>query len=140
RQLTAGVRQPRTERDTPLPWVLGALVLSPGPLCWVFFRATERIWVSALLALVLLVSGFLSCAVRPCLAGLVGPYHKPASGVTIAAMLLTSLLLLGVLGPESAVGPAAAILVGSGAGCAAALRGNNKQDLKAGHSLGATPF
>lgn len=140
RQLTAGVRLPRTERDTPLPWVLGALVLSLGPLCWVFFRVTERIWVSALLAVVLLVSGFLFCAVAAYMAGLVGSSHNPVSGVTIATILLTSLLLLGVLGPESAVGPAAAILVGSVVCCAAAIGGDNMQDLKAGHILGATPF
>lgn len=140
RELTAGAVVPRTERDAPLPWVLAALVLSLGPLGWVFFEVTGVLWVSALLAVVLLVSGFLFCAVAAYMAGLVGSSHNPVSGVTIATILLTSLLLLGVLGPESAVGPAAAILVGSVVCCAAAIGGDNMQDLKAGHLLGATPI
>src|SRR5690606_35913393 len=43
-------------------------------------------------------------------------------------------------GPGAAVGPAAAILVGSVVCCAAAIGGDNVQDLKAGHLLGATPY
>lgn len=140
RELTAGAVVPRTERDAPLPWVLAALVFSLVPLAWVFFQVTGTLWVSALLAVVLLVSGFLFCAVAAYMAGLVGSSHNPVSGVTIATILLTSLLLLGVLGPDAAVGPAAAILVGSVVCCAAAIGGDNMQDLKAGHLLGATPI
>lgn len=140
RALTGGLAVPRTERDAPMPWVFGALLASLVPLGWVFFHVTGVVWVSALLAVVMLVSGFLFCAVAAYMAGLVGSSHNPVSGVTIATILMTSLLLLGVLGPEAAVGPAAAILVGSVVCCAAAIGGDNMQDLKAGHLLGATPY
>lgn len=140
RAVTGGAVLRRTERDMPMPWIFGALVASLLPLGWVFYHVTGALWVSALLAVVMLVSGFLFCAVAAYMAGLVGSSHNPVSGVTIATILLTSLLLLGVLGPGEAVGPAAAILVGSVVCCAAAIGGDNMQDLKAGHLLGATPY
>lgn len=140
REVAGGGLLPRTERDTPFSWVLVALALSLFPLSWVFFRVTGTFWVSALLAAVLLMAGFLFCGVAAYMAGLVGSSHNPVSGVTIATILLTSLLLLWVLGPGAAVGPAAAILVGSVVCCAAAIGGDNMQDLKTGHLLGATPY
>lgn len=140
RQVAGGALLPRTEQDTPFSWVLVALVLSLFPLGWVFFRVTGAAWVSLLLAVVLLVAGFLFCGVAAYMAGLVGSSHNPVSGVTIATILLTSLLLLSVLGPEASVGPAAAILVGSVVCCAAAIGGDNMQDLKTGYLLGATPY
>ncbi len=140
RAVTGGAVLKRTERDMPMPWILGALVFSLLPLGWIFYHVTRDPWVSALLAVVMLISGFLFCAVAAYMAGLVGSSHNPVSGVTIATILLTSLLLLGVWGPEEAVGPAAAILVGSVVCCAAAIGGDNMQDLKAGHLLGSTPY
>ncbi|HIL72308.1 MAG TPA: oligopeptide transporter, OPT family, partial [Verrucomicrobia bacterium] len=43
-------------------------------------------------------------------------------------------------GSDAASGPAAAILIGAVVCCAAAIAGDNMQDLKAGHILGATPW
>jgi putative OPT family oligopeptide transporter len=60
--------------------------------------------------------------------------------VTIATILFASLLLLALLGTGSGVGAASAIMVGAVVCCAAAIGGDNLQDLKAGHILGATPW
>ncbi|MGD9257782.1 MAG: oligopeptide transporter, OPT family, partial [Gammaproteobacteria bacterium] len=52
-------------------------------------------------------------------------------------------LLLWLMGSgeeQSHVGPPAAILIGAVVCCAAAIAGDNMQDLKAGHLLGATPW
>jgi putative OPT family oligopeptide transporter len=49
-------------------------------------------------------------------------------------------LLLLMLGSDSTQGPAAAILIGAVVCCAAAIAGDNMQDLKSGHILGATPY
>jgi putative OPT family oligopeptide transporter len=140
RATAEGAVQPRTERDLPMQWVLGLALFSLVPLSLVFHHVTGVIWVSAVLAVVLLITGFLFCAVAAYMAGIVGSSNNPVSGVTIATILLTSLLLLGMLGPDAAVGPAAAILVGSVVACAAAMGGDNIQDLKAGHLVGATPI
>ncbi len=139
RAKTEGAVQPRTERDLPMQWVLGLALLSLVPLALVFHHVTGVIWVSAVLAVVMLIVGFLFCAVAAYMAGIVGSSNNPVSGVTIATILLTSLFLLGMLGPDTVVGPAAAILVGSVVACAAAMGGDNIQDLKAGHLVGATP-
>lgn len=130
---------PRTERDTPLPWVAIALVIAVVPLYFVFSSITDHAGVSILMAVVMIVAGFLFCAVASYMAGLVGSSNNPISGVTIATLLFSSLLLFFLMGQEWAIGPAAAILIGAVVACAAAIGGDNMQDLKAGHLLGATP-
>ena len=58
----------------------------------------------------------------------------------IANTTVATALLLVALGTDSATGPAAAILVGAVVCCAAAIGGDNLQDLKTGHIVGATPW
>jgi putative OPT family oligopeptide transporter len=55
--------------------------------------------------------------------------------VTVSALLLVVLM-----GRDSVNGPAAAIIIGSVVCCAAAIAGDNMQDLKAGYIVGATPW
>jgi putative OPT family oligopeptide transporter len=74
------------------------------------------------------------------MAGLVGSSNNPISGVTIATILTTAIMLLLIMGnSDPGRGAAGAILVGAVVCCAAAIAGDNMQDLKAGHILGATP-
>ena len=131
---------PRTERDTPMQWVAIALVASVIPLLVLFVTFTSNVGVSMLMAVVMLIAGFLFAAVAAYMAGLVGSSNNPISGVTIATILTSSLLLVALLGTESVVGPAAAILIGATVACGAAIAGDNMQDLKAGRLVGATPF
>lgn len=130
----------RTERDTPFQWVAAALVLSVVPLYLIFQQFIGSHVVSATMAVIMLIAGFLFSAVAGYMAGLVGSSNNPISGVTIATILTASLLLLLMLGSDDAKGPAAAILIGAVTCCAAAIAGDNMQDLKAGHILGATPY
>jgi putative OPT family oligopeptide transporter len=74
------------------------------------------------------------------MAGLVGSSNNPISGVTIATILMAALLLAALLGTDSIIGPAAAVLIGAVVACSAAIAGDNMQDLKAGRILGATPY
>jgi uncharacterized oligopeptide transporter (OPT) family protein len=129
----------RTERDTPMQWVSLALVLCVVPLFFVFNMATGNPGVSLFMALAMLVAGFLFSAVASYMAGLVGSSNNPISGVTIAT-ILTSALLLVALKTDPVIGPSAAILIGAVVCCAAAIGGDNMQDLKAGRLLGATPY
>ncbi len=130
----------RTEQDLPMQWVLAAIVASVVPLFGLFYYITDLLWISAVMAVIMLIAGFLFSAVAGYMAGLVGSSNNPISGVTIATILTSSLLLLALLGKDSAIGPAAAILIGSVVCCAAAIAGDNMQDLKAGRIVGATPF
>ncbi|MFP4057718.1 MAG: OPT family oligopeptide transporter [Candidatus Brocadiia bacterium] len=130
--------QERAERDAPMPWVGLAVGVSAVPLFFVFWHVAGRVGVAAVMAVVMLVAGFLFSAVASYMAGLVGSSNNPVSGVTIATILVSALLLL-ALG-TGAAGPAAAILIGGVVCCAAAIGGDSLQDLKTGHLVGATPW
>jgi putative OPT family oligopeptide transporter len=95
---------------------------------------------AALISIVMMIFGFLFSAVASYMAGVVGSSNNPISGVTIATILFSSLLLLALLGAGSVKGAAAAILIGAVVCCAASIGGDNLQDLKTGHILGATPW
>ena len=88
----------------------------------------------------MVIAGFLFSAVASYMAGLVGSSNNPVSGITISTILVAALLLLGD-GPASArAGPVAAILIGGVVCCAAAIGGDNLQDLKCGQLVGSTPW
>ncbi len=129
----------RTERDTPMGFVALALILAIGPLVVVFHMATSNWAISGVMAILMLVAGFLFSAVAAYMAGLVGSSNNPISGVTIATVLISSLLLVLMMGQGNADGAVAAIMIAAVVCCAAAIGGDNIQDLKAGHRLGATP-
>jgi len=130
----------RTETDLPMQWIAGAVVISVVPLYFIFEHLTGRPGVSAVMAVIMLVAGFLFSAVAGYMGGLVGSSNNPVSGVTIATILSSALLLLLLLGSGSPIGPASAILIGSVVCCAAAMAGDNMQDLKTGYLVGATPY
>lgn len=130
----------RTERDAPIPWVGGAIALSAIPLYLVFHFVTGSPAVALFMAIVMLIAGFLFSAVAGYMAGLVGSSNNPISGVTIATILTSALLLVALVGTDSMSGPGAAVLIGAVVACAAAIAGDNMQDLKAGRILGATPL
>ena len=129
----------RTEYDTPMSWVLigiGALIV---PIFIIYVREIHNVPISALMSILMIFAGFIFSAVAGYMAGLVGSSNNPISGVTIATILTTSLILAALLGTDSDIGAASAIMVGAVVCCAAAIAGDNMQDLKAGHVLGATP-
>ncbi|MEO0555268.1 MAG: oligopeptide transporter, OPT family [Bacteroidota bacterium] len=129
----------RTEQDTPMQWVIIGIGVMIVPIFIIYMREIENIPISGLMAIIMVIAGFLFASVAGYMAGLVGSSNNPISGVTIATILTSSLILLALLGTGSEKGPAAAILIGSVVACAAAIAGDNMQDLKAGHILGATP-
>ena len=130
----------RTAHDAPMNWVLILTGLSVIPIFGVYQIVVGNILVSALMAAIMLVAGFFFAAVAGYMAGIVGSSNNPISGVTIATLLFTSLLLLVLLGADDPVGPAAAVFVGAVVACAAAISGDTMQDLKAGYIVGATPW
>lgn len=129
----------RTERDIPMPYILLTIAVLLVPIFIIYYYEIEQFTVSAFMAVVMVLAGFLFSAVAGYMAGLVGSSNNPISGVTIATLLTAALLLLLLLGTGSAKGPAAAILIGAVVCCAAAIAGDNMQDLKSGYILGATP-
>ncbi len=128
------------EKDMPMKWVIILIVGSVVPLFLVYQVFVQQVHVSIVMAIIMLVTGFVFSAVAGYMAGLVGSSNNPISGVTISTVLVSALLLLLLMGTNSENGPAAAIIIGSVVCCAAAIAGDNMQDLKAGHIVGATPW
>lgn len=127
------------ERDAPMPWVLGGIVACVVPIFFLYGEIVASYGIAAAMAVMMLVAGFLFSSVAAYMAGLVGSSNNPISGVTMATMLLASLLLLGLIGSD-ARGPAAAIMIGAVVCCAASLGGDLLQDLKTGQLVAATPW
>lgn len=130
----------RTEKDTPMSWVIIAVGVMIVPIFIIYIREIENVAITALMAILMVIAGFLFSAVAGYMAGLVGSSNNPISGVTIATILTSALILLALMGSGAEKGPAAAILIGAVVCCAAAIAGDNMQDLKAGYILGATPY
>jgi len=129
----------RTEHDMPMNIILILIVASILPLFFIFWHFTGSAWISAVMAVVMVIAGFLFSAVASYMAGLVGSSNNPVSGITISTILVSALLLLG-LGLKSPAGPIAAVLIGGVVCCAAAIGGDNLQDLKCGQLVGSTPW
>ena len=150
---------PRTERDTPINVVLYGTLAMAVPIFVVFLFVVDQPALGitsglygatiAFGVLFALVAGFLFSSVAGYMAGLVGSSNNPISGVTIATILAVSLLLLWIFSfqvdveanaARAVAAAATAILVGAVVCCAAAIAGDNMQDLKAGALVGATPY
>lgn len=134
------VEPPRTERDAPLLWVLVPFVCSVVLMALLYRGVVEEGLIAAVMAVVMAVAAFLFSAVAAYMAGLVGSSSNPVSGVTIATIALSAFLLVLLMGRGHPAGPAAALLIGAVVCCAAAMGGDNLQDLKTGHLVGATPW
>lgn len=125
--------------DLPRSLTLGLTALLLVPM-YLFYRhvlggALAAVPLTAAMAL----AALLFSAVAAYMAGLVGSSNNPVSGVTLATILLTALGLYWCLG-ETRAGPVSAVLVGAVVCCAAAIGGDNMQDLKAGALVGASPW
>ena len=145
---SAGTTQlAETERDLPMKWMLVALVLFVLPLLALYQAIVGQWHVSVPMTIIMIVAGFLFVSVSGYLAGLVGSSNNPVSGITIATILFASVVLLLLLGEGGKVqvggaplGAVAAIMIGAVVCCAAAVGGDNLQDLKTGYLVGATPW
>jgi putative OPT family oligopeptide transporter len=127
------------ERDVPMPWVLAGTAACIVPIFFLYDQIVDSAGVAVAMAAIMLVAGFLFSSVAAYMAGLVGSSNNPISGVTMATMLVSSLLLLAMLGVDER-GPAAAIMIGAVVCCAASLGGDLMQDLKTGQIVRATPW
>jgi putative OPT family oligopeptide transporter len=149
RKSTGGEVVAETERDLPMKWMLVALVLCTLPLLGLYQAIVGQWHVSIPMTIIMIVAGFLFVSVSGYLAGLIGSSNNPVSGITISTILFASAVLVLLLGKSgllpvgaggAPLGAVAAIMIGAVVCCAAAVGGDNLQDLKAGYLVGATPW
>jgi putative OPT family oligopeptide transporter len=137
----------RTEFDTPMNYVLLVVLVSIVPIFMIFNFALaeypQRLMISGIMTVLMLVFGFVFSSVAGYMAGLVGSSNNPISGVTIATVIVSALILLQLMGNEgmaATLGPIAVMYLAGLICSAAAIAGDNMQDLKCGHLVGATPW
>ncbi len=124
----------RTERDMPLLFVLvGSVILI------LFMALIPNIPTNLLSAIMIVVFGFFFVTVSSRIVGLIGSSSNPISGMTIATLMATSLIFVG-LGWTGDFYQPIALVVGSIVCIASANAGATSQDLKTGYIVGATPI
>lgn len=151
-----GGQVPRTQRDMPAVWIgiVTLVLLAVLAVTFGYFLAPAPLDRAAMWKLVAcavlfaFVFGFLVAAACGYMAGLVGSSASPISGIGIIAVILVSLLILGLgtldglldtpEGGKFAI--ALAIFTTSAVVAVASISNDNLQDLKTGWLVGATPW
>lgn len=151
RARASGEALDRTEQDIPITLVgLISLVCLVGiaGLLWSFTQGTAledsaTLLVAGGLAYVILI-GFAVAAICGYMAGLIGSSNSPVSGVGILAIVIASLLMVGVMAaagvPADPSIIAFALIVTAVVFAVAVIANDNLQDLKTGQLVGATPW
>ena len=124
----------RTERDLPMPLLLGTIVVI-AILIWII----PTFPVSPIGALIVVIFGFFFASVSSRMVGLIGSSNNPVSGMAIATLIIATLVLkaTGTVGTTGMVG---AVAIGGIICIVAAIAGDTSQDLKSGFIVGATPI
>jgi len=128
----------RTERDISQQKAMTVALLFLIPIFFIYYHFSERIIVSGVSAVLMLVAAFLFAAIAGYIAGLVGSSSNPISGVTIATLLFVS-IFLSIMGMSGERGQTTAIGVAAVVCAAAAIAGDVMQSLKTGQMVGSTP-
>ncbi|AMA73870.1 MULTISPECIES: OPT family oligopeptide transporter [Aneurinibacillus] len=123
----------RTEQDMPMPYIIVLVLVLISVLA--FF---PKIHIGIPGALLVMLFGFLFVTVSSRIVGIVGSSSNPVSGMTIAALILITLVLK-MIGFGGETGMIAAITIGAVICIAAAMAGDTSQDLKTAFLVGATP-
>ncbi len=133
---TSGAGNRRTERDMPMMVVIvGSFLLA------VFLAVAPGLPTqgNVLAAVLVVLFGFFFATVSSRITGLIGSSSNPISGMTIATLIITSLLFVAIGWTGDAYGPIA-LSIGAIVCINAANAGNTSQDLKTGYIVGATPI
>jgi putative OPT family oligopeptide transporter len=136
-----GQEVPRTERDMPMTFVVGGIIiLAIAIFIWLNFAGSpgSGVAMNILSVLLVLLFGFFFATVSSRITGEIGSSSNPISGMTIATILLTSLIFL-ILGMGGADSRVLALSVGAVVCIAASNAGTTSQDLKTGYLVGGTP-
>ena len=89
-------------------------------------------------AILIAIFGFFFAAVSSRMVAIVGSSNNPVSGMAIATLLFSTIILK-VTGVIGATGMKSAIAIGTVICIIAAIAGDTSQDLKTGYLVGATP-
>jgi putative OPT family oligopeptide transporter len=152
RRRQGGEVMDRTEQDIPINIVAGlsvaCLIGIGGILAWFAQSNPTLAGSTALLVggglIYVIFIGFAVAAICGYMAGLIGSSNSPVSGVGILAIVIASVLMLGVLSlaglPADPSVIAFALIVTAIVFAVAVIANDNLQDLKTGQLVQATPW
>ncbi|HET8733809.1 MAG TPA: oligopeptide transporter, OPT family, partial [Anaeromyxobacteraceae bacterium] len=135
---TAAHEMKRTERDLSFVTVIVGSVGLVVVLVALPFIPGNTVVNKILVALLVIVFGFIFVTVSSRIVGLIGSSSNPISGMTIATLMATAMVFVGLGWTGTAYEPMA-LVVGGMVCIAAANAGATSQDLKTGFLIGATP-
>ncbi|MDO4594220.1 MAG: oligopeptide transporter, OPT family [Tissierellia bacterium] len=121
--------------DTDLPFI-ASLVLIVISVILIFLLPSVPVGILG--AILIVVFGFFFATVSSRMVGIIGSSNNPVSGMAIATLLISTLILKasGIVGHH---GMLAAISIGTIICIIAAIAGDASQDLKTGFIVGSTP-
>lgn len=134
-----GASVSRTEKDLNIKWVLYGSLALVAIVALLPMIPGEGILSKLLLGVLIVIFGAFFVTVSSRIVGLIGSSNNPISGMTIATIMATCLVFLGV-GWSGKVYEPMALVVGGMICVAAANAGATSQDLKTGYIVGATPM
>lgn len=123
----------RTERDLPMPVLIVTMIVIAVAI-WLL----PAFPVNLLGACIVVIFGFFFATVSSRMVGLIGSSNNPVSGMAIATIIITTILLKST-GTTGVAGMTGAIAIGGIICVIAAIAGDCSQDLKTGFIVGATP-
>ncbi|MGB8657840.1 MAG: oligopeptide transporter, OPT family [Candidatus Zixiibacteriota bacterium] len=127
------VKRIRTDEDMPMWLVLGGVIAAILAI-WIFPGTNLHLLGTALCV----VFGFFFVVVAARIVGIVGSSSSPVSGMTIATILVTSIILL-AFGVSGTSGMVTVMFIGTIVCIAVCMSGDISQDLKTGFLLGSSP-
>src|SRR6478736_7190439 len=134
----AGTTQLRTEKDLSLKVVLFGSIALILLMAFIPMIPGDSIGSKLLLGVLVVIFGAFFVTVSSRIVGIIGSSNNPISGMTIATVMSTCLVFIGIGWSGKTYEPM--VLVVGGMICiAAANAGATSQDLKTGFLVGATP-
>ncbi len=130
----------RISRDLPISFVFAGIAVAFVVIYLLlnFVIHPGHLFGNLIATLLIIVFGFFFATVSSRLVGEIGVSSNPTSGMTIATLMATSLIFLGV-GWSGGIYTAVALMIGSVVCICASNAGNVAQALKTGYLMGATP-
>ena len=128
----------RTDKDVSFKLIFVFIVLMTIPIFLLYLWLSNMFGISIIMAIITIFFAFLASALAGYLTGLVGSSNMPISGVTVAVLLIVSLIMLG-FGVTGAGGMAVVIFISAVIAVGGSISGDLLQSMACGQMLGATP-
>jgi putative OPT family oligopeptide transporter len=128
----------RTDKDVSFKLIFIFIVLMTIPIFLLYLWLSDMFGISLVMAIITIFFAFIASALAGYLTGLVGSSNMPISGVTVAVLLVVSLIMLG-FGVTGAGGMAVVIFISAVIAVGGSISGDLLQSMACGQMLGATP-